>query len=113
MVDEVRRHLDEPTARGLARAVSGRSATGSLAGGERLDPIRTVAAELALSPTTVSSAWALLVRSGTIATDGRRGTMVLGRARCRADRGTARALEHTATLRDRPVDRRPGPRPAA
>jgi DNA-binding transcriptional MocR family regulator len=97
MVDEVRRHLDEPTARGLARAVSRAVSEGSLAGGERLAPIRTVAAELALSPTTVSSAWALLVRSGTIATDGRRGTVVsdgigAGPTRYR------RALDHVASF---------------
>jgi DNA-binding transcriptional MocR family regulator len=96
-IDEVRRHLDEPTARGLARAVSRAVSDGSLVGGQRLAPIRTVAAELALSPTTVSSAWALLVRSGTIATDGRRGTVVsngfgTGPTRYR------RALEHTASF---------------
>ena len=70
--------LDSPSAKGLAHAVSATIRDGLLTAGDRLPPIRTVAAELALSPTTVSAAWALLARSGTVATDGRRGTTVLG-----------------------------------
>jgi DNA-binding transcriptional MocR family regulator len=69
--------LDEPTAKGLAHAVSGAIRDGVLVGGDRLPPIRTVAAQLALSPTTVSAAWGLLARSGAVSTDGRRGTRVL------------------------------------
>ncbi|GAA2736003.1 aminotransferase class I/II-fold pyridoxal phosphate-dependent enzyme [Pedococcus aerophilus] len=69
--------LDSPSAKGLAHAVSATIRDGLLVAGDRLPPIRTVAAELALSPTTVSAAWALLARSGTVATDGRRGTTVL------------------------------------
>lgn len=69
--------LEQPTARGLAHAVSAAIRDGVLAGGDRLPPIRTVAAQLALSPTTVSAAWALLARSGAVSTDGRRGTTVL------------------------------------
>jgi DNA-binding transcriptional MocR family regulator len=68
--------LDAPTARGLAHAVSRVIRDGVLAPGTQLPPIRTVATELGLSPTTVSAAWALLARSGTIRTDGRRGTTV-------------------------------------
>jgi DNA-binding transcriptional MocR family regulator len=68
--------LEEPTARGLARAVSRGLRDGLLGAGDRLPPIRTVATELGLSPTTVSAAWALLARSGAISTDGRRGTTV-------------------------------------
>ena len=69
--------LESPSAKGLAHAVSATIRDGLLTAGDRLPPIRTVAAELALSPTTVSAAWALLARSGTVATDGRRGTTVL------------------------------------
>ena len=69
--------LDSPTAKGLAHAVSAAIRDGHLAPGDRLPPIRTVATQLSLSPTTVSSAWALLARSGAVATDGRRGTKVL------------------------------------
>ncbi|NYG06754.1 DNA-binding transcriptional MocR family regulator [Phycicoccus badiiscoriae] len=69
--------LDQPTAKGLAHAVSAAIRDGVLSAGDRLPPIRTVAAQLALSPTTVSAAWGLLARSGAVSTDGRRGTTVL------------------------------------
>ena len=68
--------LDQPTARGLAHAVSRAIRDGVLPSGTKLPPIREVATQLALSPTTVSAGWALLARSGTIRTDGRRGTTV-------------------------------------
>ena len=68
--------LDQPTARGLAHAVSRAIRDGVLPFGTKLPPIREVARRLALSPTTVSAGWALLARSGTIRTDGRRGTTV-------------------------------------
>src|SRR4051794_12265179 len=79
MLTEIEQRLDEPSARGLASAVSRAVRDGVLVTGTRLPPIRTVATELGLSPTTVSAAWALLARSGTIRTDGRRGTSVAGR----------------------------------
>jgi DNA-binding transcriptional MocR family regulator len=78
---ELESRLDEPSARGLATAVSRAVRDGAIAAGTRLPPIRTVATELDLSPTTVSAAWALLARSGTIRTDGRRGTTVADRQR--------------------------------
>lgn len=68
--------LAEPNARGLTAAVIAAIRDGVLTPGDRLPPIRTVATQLALSPTTVSSAWSVLARSGTIRTDGRRGTTV-------------------------------------
>jgi DNA-binding transcriptional MocR family regulator len=78
---EIERRLDEPSARGLATAVSRATRDGALEAGVRLPPIRTVAAELGLSPTTVSSAWNVLARNGTIRTDGRRGTTIADRQR--------------------------------
>lgn len=68
--------LDQPTSRGLANAVSRAVRDGKLSNGTKLPPIRTVAHELGLSPTTVCASWALLARSGVIVTDGRRGTRV-------------------------------------
>jgi DNA-binding transcriptional MocR family regulator len=76
VIDVLRSRLDEPTSRALANAVSRAVADGALAHGGKLPPIRTVATELGLSPTTVSAAWALLARSGAIRTDGRRGTVI-------------------------------------
>ncbi|GAA1799251.1 aminotransferase class I/II-fold pyridoxal phosphate-dependent enzyme [Planosporangium flavigriseum] len=68
--------LEEPSARGIANAVTRAMRDGVLTPGTKLPPIRTVAAQLQLSPTTVSAGWALLARSGAIHTDGRRGTTI-------------------------------------
>jgi DNA-binding transcriptional MocR family regulator len=76
ILSAIEQRLDQPTARGLAHAVSLAIRDGLLPTGTKLPPIRKVATQLALSPTTVSAGWALLARSGTIRTDGRRGTTV-------------------------------------
>ncbi len=76
MLDVLSRHLADPSSRGLAQAVSAAIRSGDLQEGDRLPPIRTVATHLHLSPTTVSAAWSLLARAGTLRTDGRRGTTV-------------------------------------
>lgn len=98
MLDELRDRLDEPSARGLANAVSRAVRAGALRAGDRLPPIRTVAVELGLSPTTVSAAWSLLARSGTIRTDGRRGTTIADRQRPGSPR-YQRALDRSAGFR--------------
>ena len=82
--------LHEPTAKGLARALSHAVRDGVLAPGDRLPPIRELAKELVLSPTTVSAAWQLLSRAGAIHCAGRRGTTVIDLTR----RRYARALRH-------------------
>jgi len=76
LLSAIEERLEHPTARGLAHAVSHAIRDGALTAGTKLPPIREVATQLALSPTTVSAGWALLARSGTIRTDGRRGTTV-------------------------------------
>jgi DNA-binding transcriptional MocR family regulator len=68
--------LDSPTSKGLAQAVSRAIRDGVVAPGDHLPPIRRVAEQLMLSPTTVSSAWQLLARSGAIRSAGRRGTTI-------------------------------------
>jgi len=100
VLSAIEQRLDHPTAKGLAHAVSAAVRDGVLTPGDRLPPIRTVATELALSPTTVSAAWSLLSRAGTVTTDGRRGTTVLdhrtpttGRYQQALER---QALEHQA-----------------
>jgi DNA-binding transcriptional MocR family regulator len=97
LVSAVEERLDEPSARALATAVSRAVAEGVVGRGSKLPPIRTMARELALSPTTVSAAWALLVRSGVVATDGRRGTTVLDTSVMEGGR-YRRALDRPATL---------------
>lgn len=76
MMDELRERLRDPTARGLADAVGRAVGEGALTAGAKLPPVRQVATGLRMSPTTVSAAWQLLRRAGTIQTDGRRGTVV-------------------------------------
>jgi DNA-binding transcriptional MocR family regulator len=76
LISALEERLDAPTAKGLAQAVSRAIRDGELAAGDQLPPIRRLAEELMISPTTVSSAWQLLARSGTIRSDGRRGTTV-------------------------------------
>lgn len=76
LLSKIEENLTEPTARGLAQALSRAIRDGVLGPGDRLPPIRTVARELCLSPTTVNVAWAELARSNTIRTEGRRGTTV-------------------------------------
>jgi DNA-binding transcriptional MocR family regulator len=98
MLDELRTRLDEPSSRGLASAVSRAVRAGALRAGDRLPPIRTVAIELGLSPTTVSAAWSLLARSGVIRTDGRRGTTIADRQRPGSPR-YQRALDRSAGFR--------------
>jgi DNA-binding transcriptional regulator YhcF (GntR family) len=55
--------LDEPSSRALATAVSRAVADEALTAGTKLPPIRTVARELTLSPTTVSGLGAPIRRS--------------------------------------------------
>jgi DNA-binding transcriptional MocR family regulator len=99
MLSEIEERLADPTARGLATAVGQALGDGVLNPGDRLPPIRTVATQLGLSPTTVSTAWGMLARAGTIQTDGRRGTVVserrTGPTRYRrvVDRATPYALD--------------------
>ncbi len=76
MLPALRARLVDVSARGLAEAVGRAVGDGALLPGSKLPPVRTVAAELHMSPTTVSAAWQLLRRAGTIRTDGRRGTVV-------------------------------------
>ncbi len=91
ILSAIEERLDQPTARGLANAVSRAIRDGMLPPGTKLPPIRQIATELTLSPTTVSAGWTLLARSGAIHTDGRRGTTV-------ADPSTPGAVRYRKAL---------------
>jgi DNA-binding transcriptional MocR family regulator len=97
LISAIEERLDAPTAKGLAQAVSRAIRDGELATGDQLPPIRRLAEELMISPTTVSSAWQLLSRSGTIRSDGRRGTTVAPTGRNGGER-YSRALRHDAEV---------------
>ena len=98
LISHLEQRLTEPTARGLSQAVGAAIRDGVLVPGTKLPPIRTVAAQLTLSPTTVSAGWALLARSGSVRTDGRRGTRVVDASLPAASRYRS-ALERQAEMR--------------
>lgn len=70
--------LSDRTATGIAMGVGHLISTGRLSAGDRLPTIRAVAAQLDVSPTTVTEAWRILQRHGAIVTEGRRGSFVRG-----------------------------------
>ena len=95
-ISAIEERLDAPTAKGLAQAVSRAIRDETLLPGDQLPPIRKVAEELMMSPTTVSAAWQLLARSGTIRSDGRRGTTVA--TTTRGGERYSRALRHESPV---------------
>ena len=95
--DVIADHLLERTSRGLAAAVSAAVGDGSLADGARLPPIRRLASDLELSPSTVSAAWRLLATARVIRADGRRGTVITAHAQPGPVR-YRRALEHSSAF---------------
>jgi DNA-binding transcriptional MocR family regulator len=96
VISAIEERLDAPTAKALAQAVSRAIRDATLLPGEQLPPIRRVAEELMMSPTTVSAAWQLLARSGSIRSDGRRGTTVAPVTR--GGERYARALRHESPV---------------
>lgn len=70
-------HIDEPSALGIAAATTRLIRQGKISGGTVLPTVRALAAELIVSPATVSAAWAILRKQGVIAGRGRQGTRVL------------------------------------
>lgn len=67
------------TAAQLVADVEHRIATGSLAPGHRLAPVRVTAEELGLAPNTVAAAYRMLGERGLVVAEGRRGTFVTAR----------------------------------
>jgi DNA-binding transcriptional MocR family regulator len=70
--------VTDRSARGIAATVSRLITGGTLAPGERLPTVRTLARQLGVSPTTVSEAWQVLGDAGAIIARGRLGTFVVG-----------------------------------
>lgn len=90
--------VDDRSARGVAAAVSRLVHAGALPAGARLPTVRTVAAKLGISPTTVSEAWRSLAAAGAIETRGRSGTFVRAPARPREQLRYARLGAQPAAL---------------
>jgi GntR family transcriptional regulator len=65
-----------PASEQLRDAIAARVASGRLAPGERIPPVRVLAAELGLAPNTVAKAYRELEAHGLLVGRGRRGTFV-------------------------------------
>ncbi len=68
-----------PASERLVAAIRERILRGSVAAGERLPPVRALAADLDLSPNTVAKAYRTLEREGLLVGRGRHGTFVAER----------------------------------
>lgn len=68
--------VEEPTPSGIAGAIARLITSGDLAPGDRLPTVRDLAADLGVSPATVSHAWQALAGVGLIVSRGRSGTFV-------------------------------------
>jgi len=69
-------HVEDRSPRGIAAAVARLVRTGELRPGDRLPTVRELAAQLAVSPATVSGAWQALGAVGLVVSRGRAGTFV-------------------------------------
>ncbi|GEL99736.1 GntR family transcriptional regulator [Cellulomonas terrae] len=70
-------HVDDRSPRGIAATVARLVRGGDLRPGDRLPTVRTLAADLGVSPATVSGAWQALSAVGIVISRGRAGTVVL------------------------------------
>ena len=68
--------IEEPTPRGIAAGIARLITSGDLAPGDRLPTVRALAADLGVSPATVSHAWQTLSAAGLIVSRGRSGSTV-------------------------------------
>jgi DNA-binding transcriptional MocR family regulator len=68
--------IEERSPHGIAAAISRLITTGDLAPGDRLPTVRDLAADLGVSPATVSHAWQTLAAAGLITSRGRSGSFV-------------------------------------
>ncbi|MEO6200047.1 MAG: aminotransferase class I/II-fold pyridoxal phosphate-dependent enzyme [Cryobacterium sp.] len=69
--------IESRTPAGIASGIGRLIRSGQLAAGERLPTVRVFAAELGVSPATISHAWQALAAIGLIVSRGRSGTFVL------------------------------------
>lgn len=81
-----RRSVGTIGVRTVASTVATMIRAGELPEGTRLPPVRQLAADLGISPTTVAAAWAQLASLGLVAAQGRRGTFVASPPRRRPRR---------------------------
>jgi DNA-binding transcriptional regulator YhcF (GntR family) len=87
----------------LREQIAGFIATGLLQAGQRLPPVRQVAADLGLAGGTVARAYRELAQAGLVEGGGRHGTLVLSGAQTLADdqsgqRVLSAAADHIASI---------------
>lgn len=87
--------ISDRSAKGIAASVNRLITGGTLAIDARLPTVRSLAAALAVSPTTVSEAWQVLADAGAINPRGRLGTFVLGPPTPLAPKRYRSITEHT------------------
>ncbi|MEL6890519.1 MAG: aminotransferase class I/II-fold pyridoxal phosphate-dependent enzyme [Actinomycetota bacterium] len=75
------RHVDDPTARGIARSIAGLVNQGVLRPGDRLPTVRSLATTLGIGRSAVADAWKILSDHAFIETARRNGTVVRDRRR--------------------------------
>lgn len=73
--------IEESTPQGIAAAIARMISSGDLAPGDRLPTVRELAADLRISPATVSHAWQALSGVGLIVSRGRSGSFVRATSR--------------------------------
>jgi DNA-binding transcriptional MocR family regulator len=73
--------IEERSPRGIAGGIARLITTGDLAPGDRLPTVRELAADLGVSPATVSHAWQTLASTGLITSRGRSGSFVRSKPR--------------------------------
>ncbi len=71
-------------------------ATGRLAVGEQLPPVRSLAEDLVLNPNTVARAYQELIREGVLESRSSRGIFVTERRQVFSEQERARRLHHAA-----------------
>lgn len=90
--------VDEPVYAQIARQIRAAIASGALAAGDLLPPVRTIASDLGVNLNTVARAYRLLDAEGFVAIEEREGVRVQAPAR-RADRAATEVLcEELAVL---------------
>lgn len=93
---QVDHEAEEPVYEQVVRQVTEAVAEGRLTPGEKLPPVRTLAAELGLAANTVAKAYKELEAAAVVATRGRAGTVVLGAGVEQAARAAAAAYVERA-----------------
>lgn len=73
--------IEERSPQGIAGGIARLITTGDLAPGDRLPTVRELAADLGVSPATVSHAWQTLASTGLITSRGRSGSFVRSKPR--------------------------------